>query len=388
MPTTKLRNALYRARIAVPFRIPRLGKHPEMTALGTPLRTAPSYIRILRKHHVLGSAAILRNERGRAVLLTSSSAPTHRVVLDSFFRVASITKMATALAVMSAADEGKLSLSEPIRSYLPKECSIPESEGVTLKHLLSHTSGLRDPVRLEEALMQGVPLPRVLSGCRLSEPGSAFLYSNLGYGIIGCVLEAVYSLPVSEIMRRLVFEPLGMQASLDASTLPEDRIVPITRITQYVPGNDLVITPLGRIPLTQPDPLRHYGHTAGSMYLTIESLEKLVLCLMHRGAPLLRGEMGDLMREKHAEYGKISPTLSYGLGLLRIHDPAISDSLILGHQGFAYGCADGAFWEEQSGSIVLFLNGGASEARKGRLGLCNYDMLRWALQKEMPQWSR
>ena len=38
--------------------------------------------------------------------------------------------------------------------------------------------------------------------------------------------------------------------------------------------------------------------------------------------------------------------------------------------------------------MVLFLNGGASEARRGRLGLCNYDVLKWALRKEMPEWSR
>ena len=103
---------------------------------------------------------------------------------------------------------------------------------------------------------------------------------------------------------------------------------------------------------------------------------------------LEKTNLGKEMIEKHAEYGKLSPTLSYGLGILRIHDNTLSESLILGHQGFAYGCADGAFWEQTSGRMVLFLNGGASEARIGRLGLCNYELLKWALRKEMPQWSR
>ena len=94
------------------------------------------------------------------------------------------------------------------------------------------------------------------------------------------------------------------------------------------------------------------------------------------------------MLREHAAYGKISPTLTYGYGILRIQDPSISDSVLLGHQGFAYGCADGAFWEEGSGRMVIFLNGGASEARKGRLGSCNYDILKWALRKEMPAWYR
>ena len=92
------------------------------------------------------------------------------------------------------------------------------------------------------------------------------------------------------------------------------------------------------------------------------------------------------MCHEHASYGNLSPTLSYGLGVLRINDPGISDSMILGHQGFAYGCADGAFWEKSSGRIMIMLNGGCSEARAGRLGLLNRDLLRWAFRKELPLW--
>jgi len=135
-----------------------------------------------------------------------------------------------------------------------------------------------------------------------------------------------------------------------------------------------------------PDPSLHYGYTAGAMYVDLPSLEKMVHCLMRNGEPLIRSDLGLMMKQRHAVYGPLSPTLSYGLGLLLIEDPGISSSRILGHQGFAYGCADGAFWEEDTGRVVLFLNGGASEARRGRLGLCNEQILRWALRKEMPQW--
>ena len=52
----------------------------------------------------------------------------------------------------------------------------------------------------------------------------------------------------------------------------------------------------------------------------------------------------------------------------------------------AYGCVDGAFWEENTGCSVIMLNGGAGEARTGRLGLLNRDILRWAFRKELPAW--
>lgn len=48
---------------------------------------------------------------------------------------------------------------------------------------------------------------------------------------------------------------------------------------------------------------------------------------------------------------------------------------------------DGAFIEEETGRAVVFLNGGASEARTGRLGLVNRDVLQWALKQEMPSWT-
>ena len=147
------------------------------------------------------------------------------------------------------------------------------------------------------------------------------------------------------------------------------------------------MTPLVRKPLSETDPVRYYGHTPGAMYVVVFSLEKLLRCLMAEGKPLLQSGLGQELARPHAEYGKISPSLSYGLGLLIIRDPSLSAGRILGHQGFAYGCVDGAFWEEETGRIVIFLNGGASEARRGRLGISNADMLHWALKEEMPFWS-
>ena len=384
MPTSALKNRLY--LLALPFLAPRL-TDPELRQQGEPLRTPSEYLHLLKKHHVMGSAAFLRDGDHSVTLLCSSRNPEHTVRTDSLFRVASITKMAAALAALIAVEQGKLDPESPVSCYFQNSKEIPELDGVTLLQLLSHTSGLRDPEGLEEALLKGIPFPEILPGNRIDAPGKTFRYSNLGFGLIGCLLEAVYRQPVSDIFRELVFQPLSMRATLDASNLNPEEIVPICRVLPWRPGRDLKITALGALPLDRPDPLRHYGHTAGSMYLDLSSLEKLISCLMQGGKPILKTELGKRMTEKHAVYGAISPTLTYGLGILRIQDPSLSNSVLLGHQGFAYGCADGAFWEESTGRMILFLNGGASEARTGRLGLCNYEILRWALRREMPTWQ-
>ena len=162
--------------------------------------------------------------------------------------------------------------------------------------------------------------------------------------------------------------------------------MPVVRVLPYHPEKSLTVTPLGRFPLTVPDPLHHYGHTAGSMYTDIRSLYRLLLCIRDNGAPLVSSSGISVMKKIHASYGALSPTLSYGLGLLVISDPRLSSCPVMGHQGFAYGCADGAFWEDNTGHVMIILNSGCSEARDGRLGLCNRDMLRWTFQKELPSW--
>ena len=385
MPTTPLRNALYRVRIALPWKVPGYPLQKPVTVLGRPLTYERAYRRLLHRHHVLGSAALLQHGARQTVILSSSDQPRHSVRENSFFRVASITKMATALAALRAVWDERLSLTDPIASCFP-QLSLEPLKKITLAQLLSHTSGLLDPPELDRSVSQEVPFTDLLPTSFVLPSGS-FRYSNFGFGLIGSMLEAVYHEPIDVILKKLVFDPLDMNATLHAASLDPASIVPITRIYPYRPGKDLILTALGAKPLSDPDPLLHYGYTAGAMYLDLFSLEKLIRCLKAGGKPLISGELGLLMRQRHAVYGKSSPTLSYGYGLLRIEDASLSDSVLYGHQGFAYGCADGAFWEESTGRSVIFLNGGASEARRGRLGLCNYDVLHWALREEMPSWS-
>ncbi len=384
MPTTKAKNLMYLA--ALPFLAPGPGPDCVFLQEGHPLTDSHAFEKIIRRHHVLGSATLLAARKNRCLLLTRSARPARQPAKSSCFRVASITKMATALAVLRCAEDGILALDEPVVAFLPPEGKIDALQAVTLRMLLSHTGGLSDPPELEAFLISGKTYPELMNTAQCLFPDHSFHYSNLGYGLIGCVLESVRKQPVSQVLDDLVFRPLNMHATLDPSTLRDEEILPVTRILPYRAGNDIVRTPVGSVNLTEPDPLRHYGHTAGSMYTDIESLERLISCLKSDGKPLLHSEIGREMRQIHATYGESSPTLSYGLGLLCIRDRRLSQSALWGHQGFAYGCADGAFWEESTGNIMIFLNGGCSEARDGRLGLCNRDLLKWAFRKELPAW--
>ncbi len=386
MPTNPVKNLIYRALL---FRAPSPYKLMRHEASGQELNHLPYYEHLMVRHHVLGATLLLDDGDRRAVLNTTVTVPMHKAQEDTLYRVASITKMATALVTLSCTAEGLFTLDAPIRPLLPETAHAAVLDGVTVRHLLSHTSGLTDVPAMDAAMREGRSFDDVLAdpAIRACEPGKRLIYSNFGFGLLGCLLENVTGQSVEELFRHRLFAPLGMRATLDASTLDESLIMPISRVLPYHAGSDVTITALGRKPLESADPLRHFGHTAGAMYTDAASLAKLLRLIhlrgAHEGMQLIPADlMAEMTREQSA-----TPTRRYGLGLVLLERPKLWPRRLLGHQGFAYGCVDGAFIEEDTGRMVIFLNGGASEARKGKLGLVNQDVLRWALTKEMPSWT-
>lgn len=384
MPTTPLKNAAYKA--CLPFLAPGCGPDPVTEMTGHPLSYPIQYKSLLHRHHILGSAALIGNNEYQALLFSKSDNPPHRAVLGTFFRVASITKLATAVLTLKLIDDQVLDPDLDLSGLFAADSEKSALAGITLRHLLSHTSGIIDPPLLESYMTSRKPFDTFLAECRKFKPGESFHYSNLGFGLIGCIMERILGIPVTGIFRDLLFSPLEMNATLEGCSLDPRQIMPVTRILPYRKNADIIVTKLGSSPVSEANPLCHYGYTAGSMYTDILSLRKLLCVMKDKDGTFLSGNTLSAMKTVHASYGSISPSLSYGLGLLIISDPRLSAGPIYGHQGFAYGCADGAFWEASTGNVFIMLNGGCSEARYGRLGCANYDFLRWAFRKEIPSW--
>lgn len=386
MPSTPLKNLLYRAALPIMSPSPR----GQMTHIetGKLLTHRSDYERLLVKHRVFGASLLLQDGEQLAQAHTSVQSPCHASKEDTLYRVASITKMATALVTLICVDDGLFALDDAIRPLLPDTKHGDTLDGMTVRQLLCHTSGLRDSPAMDRALREGQTFDTVLAadGIRAGKPGEKMEYCNFGFGLLGCLLENMTGLCISELFRVKLFDPLGMRATLDASTLDEILIMPISRVLPYKKGNDATITKLGRIPLTQPDPLRHFGHTAGAMYTDAPSLSRLLELVGNMGVIDGTRLVSTEMIAEMTTVQSSTPTRTYGLGLVLLNRPAISEHRLLGHQGFAYGCVDGAFIEEGTGRKVIFLNGGASEAREGKLGLVNKDVLTWAFRKEFPSW--
>jgi CubicO group peptidase (beta-lactamase class C family) len=146
---------------------------------------------------------------------------------DTIFDLASLTKpLATTTAVMLLASDGALSLDDPVTKFLPVFAE-RDKETVTLRHLLTHSSGLKPWRGFHELLLErerklgerliGTPaarefvLDRVLRSGLVHEPGAAAVYGDLDFITLGAVVEAVSRQPLDEFCAARVFGPLGMR---------------------------------------------------------------------------------------------------------------------------------------------------------------------------------
>lgn len=134
---------------------------------------------------------------------------------DSVFQIASVTKQFAAAAVMRLVEEGKLNVDDRIRTHLPELDS--RFDAITIRHLLQHTSGLRDynaqlTTAYEPKTQQEI-LALITSGPPLFTPGTLYLYSNSGYFVLGMIIERASSRTFEQYLRETFFAPLGLGAT-------------------------------------------------------------------------------------------------------------------------------------------------------------------------------
>ncbi len=141
------------------------------------------------------------------------------------FRVASISKVFTAMAIFQLIEAGKLKLHQDLRPFIEKELGISYPYPLTLHHIMTHTSGLDysnigslqgdsgDEIPLLEILQDRMP-PMVI------KPGTTFWYSNYAFGFLGHLIEITSGIPYTTYMKEKILDPLGMHYSTFDSDLP------------------------------------------------------------------------------------------------------------------------------------------------------------------------
>jgi CubicO group peptidase (beta-lactamase class C family) len=130
------------------------------------------------------------------------------------YRLASVTKQFTAASILLLAEDGRLKLDDPVRKWLP---TLPKAaEPITIRHLLTHTSGLVDyedviPETFKPQLHDADVLRLLESQDRTYfKPGSSYRYSNSGYSLLALIVERASGRTFATFLRERIFQPLGM----------------------------------------------------------------------------------------------------------------------------------------------------------------------------------
>jgi len=189
--------------------------------------------KLMEKHHVPGVATSLVKDgkqlfaKGYGYANLDTGKPVHAE--ETLFRIASISKLFTWIAVMQQVEEGKIDLDTDVNKYL-KKFKIPDTfpgRPVTMRHLMTHTAGFddhvepriysKDPSDLEPL---GVFLKRTWPP-HVRPPGKISVYSNYGTCLAALIVEEVSGMTFEDYIQKRIIQPLGMNRTTIAQPLPE-----------------------------------------------------------------------------------------------------------------------------------------------------------------------
>jgi len=217
-------------RVAVEMNVPTVSTGPtdpaEMEAFLDDLITKE-----MEENHIAGAAvSVVKNERLFFAKGYGYGDLEHKVPVDperTIFKIGSITKLFTWTAVMQLAEQEKLDLDADINTYL--DFHIPDTypQPITLKHLMTHTTGFEDlhmdmvTLNEEEIAPQGAWLASHIPA-RVLPPGQAAAYSNYGAALAGYIVARVSGQSYSQYVQEHILNPLGMKSSTAQWPTPSD----------------------------------------------------------------------------------------------------------------------------------------------------------------------
>lgn len=310
---------------------------------------------IYNENNIAGmSVAITDNKKIVSVYnfgVESIERPQISVSELSLYRIASITKVVTGITLMKLVEQGILDIDIPVKNYLPwLKFKNGEENKITVRHLLSHTSGLpkeytpdgyREESALEKSLKEGLPTLEFAS----KPEEEKYLYSNWGIRLASCIAETITGEKFSVLAKKLVLSPLKM----DYTTFD-------LRVAMTYPLSLPHVEENGRLKV------RHYMNenaarlAAGGLFSNTTDLCKLARFILNDGVSDdgERVVKGETLTEMHLPHAQTDRGDFYGLTtLLHKHNGRIS----IGHLGSASPYATALAVDKKSGlGIALLMN--------------------------------
>jgi CubicO group peptidase (beta-lactamase class C family) len=277
-----------------------------------------------------------------------------RATPQTVYQLASVSKQFTAAGIMLLVQDGKIDLDAPLSTYIS---GTPDTwKEITIRELLTHTSGMarepadksgrtyRDDIPEDEMLRIAESMPL------LTPPGTRYSYSNLGYNLLGMVIERVSGKPYAQYMHDRIFGPVGMTATRlnDLHAILKNRACGYQWANDRLRGAETI------------SPTHYFG--AGGIISNVLDLARWDMALYNE-SPLTSASRSTMWSKMPLKDGKTS---DYGFGWnvssVKGHDNLNHDGLLDGFQTFF------TRYPKDSLSVIVLLNltGGGSPVQIGR----------------------
>jgi CubicO group peptidase (beta-lactamase class C family) len=264
------------------------------------------------------------------------------------YQIASNSKQFTAMALLLLEDEGKLDLDDPVSKYFP---DITDADQITIRQLLSHTSGLQDfwPQDYLFKTMTVATTPQAIVDRWAKKPldyrpGSRWQYSNTGYVVAGMIAEKVSGEKLLGYLTRKIFAPLGMTSVRDQDD---------TNTPAFPAGYHRYA--LGPVRIAEP-PARGWLYAAGELSMTAEDLAKWDIARINRS--LIPAD--DWAEQETPIVRTDGKSNGYGLG---VYVRRQGERRVVDHGGEAVGfLTQNTVYPDSKAAIVVFTNADFSNA--------------------------
>lgn len=280
------------------------------------------------KTPALGIAIIRGNEIESAVAGIRKMGEDRPVKKDDRFHLGSVTKSITATVIGKLVEDGKMRWDQSLQELLPDFEIRPEYRKITIEQVLQHLAGLpryqsvnvgRVEDKGTEMEQRARYVAKILQHEPVNKPGTKYQYSNAGYGVAGHIAERVAGKSWEELVRQLIFQPLGMTSS--GFGWPANRSRPDQPWGHFQKDGEFRLQDLEEVFPSGPSP-------AGNVHCSIDDLARYARFHLQG----LRGEDGTLTAET----------------VKRLHTP------LMGESGYASG-----WWVTKLGTPMQHLHGGS-----------------------------
>ena len=309
---------------------------------------------------------------------------------DTIFWVASMTKPVTSTAILMLEEEGKLELDDPVARYIPAFAKLKTPSGkpanLTLRHLLTHTSGLAESpdAKRREARNLEELMPTFLDEPMQFEPGTKWAYCQSGINTLGRIIEIVSGQSYQDFVQQRIFDPLGMK---DSTFYPNGEQKKRLAVSYVMKNGKLTPTDIKLLPGPVGD-RSHYAAPNGGLFSTGEDYGRFCRMLLNWGTLdgkryLSQESVAEMTRIQTDDLPKVGfiPGSSWGLAVGIVREP-IGMTAMLSPGTFGHGGAYGtqAWIDPVKGRIYILL------IQRGDLENSDASVYREKFQEEAARW--